>query len=405
MRWLILLQISLLAAQVLAQSQQGMVQVNFQGTGAMLVADIQDQKQININQIFEHFFPTFQYTLEVTQPLKVLTTTSMWTCGVVLSPGYIRFQKREGQITFGEYREIPLQPKTSDSPAIQDMAVCNPFTDECAACLYGDTGYEATVKVYRSDVGVQLDRKCVFFRQIDCGARVCRQGEYATGYLDKDGYGFVVSKTRCVSCSPGTWLTCIDDAACQYTIPTSPGSFETGGAIYKPSGQEPVGQCFSCQTAGAGKVHYGQTNRRTLVDIWPSDPLPWYCPGGDSPPVLCHDPFVGANENFTACVCRPGYYPVNSGAGCLVCPAGFMCPRGEKEECPDDTYQDQQGATMCFSCFLDDGQTNVCDIDAINPKKMRMCRGAFKAERPLCVGCNACRRAYDDLSPGVIDCY
>ena len=82
-----------------------------------------------------------------------------------------------------------------------------------------------------------------------------------------------------------------------------------------------------------------------------------------------------------------------------------MCPDGERMECPDDTYQDVEGSTMCIPCVAEGGGTNECENRKEQSKKMRKCTGVYKAEPPLCVQCNACRRPYDDISPGVIDCY
>ena len=393
----------MLVMNVNGQYEYGQVDLSSWGK-KNLVSELQDQSQSNDNQVFTDFYPTFQYSLVKTQPLKPLTASKLFTCGSVLYPGYISFQKKTAfsNLVYGDYRKIPIDPIDGKTPAIPNIAVCNPWSDfyGCTACVHENTGYEAVVRVFRSDVGLQLETTCVLLIQEDCGVRTCQQGEYASTYLNADEYGFVVSNTRCIQCPPGTWLTCINDNTCQYTIPSSQGVFETGGAIYDI--QDPVGGCFSCDTAGRPKVHYGQTSRKTIIPVTASDPLKWYCPGRDAPPVMCNPPYASANANSTGCVCEQGYYAVNSMDKCQICPPGSMCADGERQECPDGSYQDASGATMCNSCFLDDGQTNFCESVQ---KKMRKCTGSYKSQIPLCVGCNACIRPYSDNPAGVVDCY
>lgn len=365
----------------------------------------QQQSQSKDSQVLQipSFYPTFEYTLEFTKPLKRITTTELNTCGYELFPGYVTFLKRINLLTFGEQRHIQLLPKTPTTPAYLDIAICNPFQDACQACMLGDTGYEATLMIYRNpDVGLQFTKKCAFFTQKDCGVRSCNKGQFASNYLSMDENGFVLSNTKCLPCAPGTWMTCINDANCAYTIPTSPGGFEGGGAFYHPHGVDPVGACYDCAYAGGQKIHYGQTSRKTIIEASATEPLPWYCPGGDSPPIPCSFPYAGANENGTGCICREGYFPVNSDMKCQLCPPGTMCPKGEKIVCPDDTFQNNAGATSCEPCLGYDGQPLFCQIPG---KKMRKCNGRFKSEIPLCVGCNQCKHPYDLLSPGSIECY
>lgn len=236
--------------------------------------------------------------------------------------------------------------------------------------------------------------------QVDCGAKSCSNGYYSTTYLNKDSRGYVISHNECLPCKPGTWLTCIDVANCAYDVPESKGTFSGGEQIYKPKGLDPVGACFSCETAGNSKEHYGKTN--VAIGIESSNPSDWYCPGGNLPPVMCKAPYSGSNTNRTYCACPAGYYNRGGVDPCVVCPPGYRCVDGEQQACPDNYYQDQSGASECLPCLLNGGLSNSCEI---NGQKMRKCVGAYKSQPPLCVQCNACRHWYESSSAGVVDCY
>jgi hypothetical protein len=380
--------------------------------GQRTLVDLPKFYQRNAWDEFTGYVPSFSYSLTASTPFKALKTTDLLTCGQVLQQGYINFEKKQFNIQQGFFYgslQISLNPKTDSTPALVLIPKCNPYMDtNCKACAKDNAGYEATVSVYREDQGDPVAKiQCVHFDQLDCGARTCKQGEYASGYITFDSNGFVTAKTSCVPCAPGTWLTCINDASCTYNIPAAAGAFETAGQIYRPDDQEPVGACYTCKSAGNRKVHYGQTNRIVKVEPEPREPLPWYCPGGDAPPVLCLDPFIGATADLTACACKPGYFQNAAGAACQICPKGSKCPEGKRTECPDDTYQDKEGSTSCTSCLSEGGDTNACEttLRGASAKKMRKCIGVYKSEPPLCVLCNMCKRPYDDISPGVIECY
>jgi hypothetical protein len=162
-----------------------------------------------------------------------------------------------------------------------------------------------------------------------------------------------------------------------------------------------VGSCFSCESAG-NKMHYGMTNRKSAIDRGNSNPLPWYCPGGSEPPVMCKPPFIGANSNFTACTCKPGEYLVGGTNPCQICPPGYMCYDGLLIECQDDYYQDRSGASECNPCLSDANQPIQCLGSGL---KLVKCRGPQKSKRPQCVPCNSCRHDYDLDSAAVNDCY
>jgi hypothetical protein len=370
------------------------------------LADFPTFKQIGNAEIYHipTLYPSVTYTVANSVYLTVdgLKKTKTKTCGEAMAQGYVYYWRCAVCL---DTVQLSVNPADENQPPIYDMASCNPFSNpQCQICYVGDPGTVVEITVHASDTGDPLGLiECLLFNERDCGVRSCSNGHYASTYLSINNDSFVSSNSNCIPCAPGTWLTCIDDDTCSYTIPSAPGTFDGGGEIYKPDGQEPVGSCFTCQSAGNGKVHYGQTPRKTIIDISSTTPLGWYCPGGDKPPVLCTAPFVGANEDNTGCVCSDGYYPDGSGA-CNECPPGSMCPNGQIMECPDDTYQNVPGSIICISCLSQDGTTNACEEESAS-LKMRKCIGVYKAQLPLCVGCNACIRPYSNSPAGVVQCY
>ena len=380
------------------------------------VAQIPEQHPNTLNENNDKYVPKFTYA--VTRPyINYLTKTSLPTCGAVLLPNTItyvlnfkdyQYTLGVGSVGFGTtltiqspaYFTVPLIPKNKDQLSLNNFAICNPFTQpECTVCVRDNRGVESFVKVYRDDK-MLLNVQCVMMEQVDCGVSSCSNGRYSTTYLKRDSRGFLLSKNECLPCKPGTWLTCIDVANCGYDVPETPGTFEGGEQIYRIKGQEPVGSCFTCETAGNSKQHYGMTNK--AIGIEESDASKWYCPGGDLPPVKCQPPYSGSNSNRTACSCPAGSFNRGGVDPCEVCPPGYSCLDGLQQECPNNYYQDQSGASECLQCLLQGGLSNFCEISG---KKMRKCVGAYKSQYPLCVQCNACRHWYESSSAGVVDCY
>jgi len=392
---------------------------------ANTVAEIPEQHPYTSIDNTLQRIPDFLYQLKPMTNQKV-SKSKYPMCGVVLRPYFVTFVVNfKGYVsTFTpgcndcftlapEFHYVHLQPTSATEPDLKEISTCNPNQDKtCTACVNGGTGVEVFLKVYRGNsndalVWEQINEPllyvpCFYMRQVDCGPRFCTNGEYTSTYLKLDSNGFVISKTKCVPCAPGSWLTCQNDANCAYDIPSSAGSFDGGGQIYMPAGEEPVGACFSCESAGGNKMHYGKTNLAIGISIGASTPLAWYCPGGLFPPVMCKTPFAGSYGNHTYCSCGPGDYFVGGLTGCLPCPPGSMCPEGVRMDCPDDTYQSLAGGTACNNCLFEGSQSNSCEI---NGQKMRRCRGPFKSQSPLCVQCNACIHAYESSSAGVVDCY
>jgi len=238
----------------------------------------------------------------------------------------------------------------------------------------------------------------------DAGPRSCSNGFYASDYLSFDSHGYVSQKIDCVPCAPGTWLTCNSGLSCFYNIPTVGGGFTPPSTIFAPGDEIPVKQCYSCDSAGDGKVHYGGTHLNVYIPFGSSDPLLWKCPGGADAPALCNTTiFAGSNADHTQCVCKAGYYAVG-GNLCVPCLAGYMCPDGLLQECPNDSYQDRTGQSSCLVCSTDGTAataTTLCGPNQL-PNK---CVGKYKAVAPKCYGCNQCIRDYTGSNAGQVPCY
>lgn len=384
-------------------------------TAARRVPEIPEQHPDDSNQNIQRYIPGFSYIITQDKDTPLVQSTNLPTCGSVMQPFTVSYVLNfrgykdlwyPGCKTFcptssPDYHTLPVSP-ASGSLEARLMSTCNPFKDQgCNLCVRGNSGKQSHVTVLRDGGRVLLYEPCVLFETVDCGITQCGNGYYASDYLQIDPNGFVTSKSQCLPCRPGTWLTCQHDSSCAYDIPTAPGDFDGGQQIYRPPGLDPVGDCFSCETAG-NKMHYGQTNRKLWLNKGASDPLKWYCPGGAEPPVLCEPPFSGSNSNHTFCTCKPGEFRTGGENPCQVCPPGFMCLDGLLMQCPDDTYQAQSGASECIPCLADTGLPTQCYGSGM---KLKKCRGAQKSRRPECVPCNSCRHDYDTESAALTDCY
>ena len=367
----------------------------------------------------DNFLYTFSYKTYISVDEAVRRSPLTPLCRSILGTGTVQYKVR------GTIHYVPLSP-TYGAPQLNEMLNCNTWADSnCKGCSEGGSAYVTDMTVrhpYMPRPGdplelfgpltyerVIFESECMVILQANCGARQCRNGQYSTGFTYIDSNGYVTSPTECLPCKPGTWLTCIDDISCNYDIPDNPGDpFIGGNVIYSPYGQAPVGGCFSCDSAGGGKVHYGKTQLSTYIEPGGTSPLQWYCPGGVEPPVMCRSPFVGSDPNHTMCVCPDGWYSIVT--GCAQCQPGYMCPGGYAQECPDHTYQDTVGATSCNRCTSDgtatgDPLASCLGGTANNAKVLRKCIGRFKAEAPQCVSCNMCKRDYVSSPAGQVDCY
>lgn len=286
---------------------------------------------------------------------------------------------------------------------------CNPWKDQesCKFCIKLNKAIKVLFNLWKENY-YHKDQKsiiassyCLIFLKEDCGVTVCKNGQYSSEYMALDSENFATSHARCIPCKPGTWLTCLEDASCSYTIPQQNEKFDNS-VYFSPSSEIPVGNCFSCPSASGNKAHYAKTPRYKITGYFQqgSDkPLPWYCPGGDSPPLNCTAPFVGANSNYTGCICAQGWFKVGDN-DCQICQPGYMCPNGESIECPDNYYQDKEGATSCTLCHQD-GFASGCGPGT----SLRKCVGRFKKEPPTCINCNICRRSYLTNPAGRVECY
>lgn len=379
------------------------------------VADIPEQHPYTSDDNLWKRIPSFTYKIS-SDGARPLQSTDLPTCGSVMYPstlsyvlnypGYLNdLYPNCGDLCFAlrpVFHTLPIMPDSASVLETRFMSICNPFQDtDCKVCVRNNAGVQAHITVLRDNSAVLMYVQCALFEIIDCGVTRCSNGNYATSYLQKDSHGFVISHTQCLPCKPGTWLTCRDDANCAYDVPTSPGDFDGGQQIYQPPGQDPVGGCFACESAG-NKMHYGLTNRKVGIDIGNSNPLGWYCPGGAEPPELCKAPFIGSNTNHTACTCKPGQYLIGGLNPCQTCPAGYYCIDGELRECLDDYHQSKTGGSECSACLLETGEPIPCPGSGM---KLQKCRGRQKSEPLKCVPCNSCRHDYEFESAGLTDCY
>jgi len=398
--------------EITAQSSSGLLN---KPSTIKRVADIPEQHPTTSDDNLHNRIPSFTYSISSDVGVR-LQTTNLPTCGSVMQPSTVSYVVNFpgyldvlypgcGRLCFAippSYHTLTITPASNLDLETRQMSICNPFQDSnCNVCVLNNAGVRSQISVVRGGSEVLVNVQCVLFQVVNCGEHQCPNGKYATTYLKKDANGFVISNTNCLPCKPGTWLTCRDYANCYYDIPTSPGDFDGGEQVYHPPGLDAVGACFSCESAG-NKMHYGLTNKKSGIYVSNSNPLPWYCPGGDEPPVLCKPPFIGANSNFTACTCSPGKFIVGGTNACQICPPGFMCYDGLLIECPDDYYQDKSGASECNPCLSDANRPIQCYG---SNEKLVMCRGRQKSKRPQCVPCNSCRHDYDTDSAAVNDCY
>jgi hypothetical protein len=139
-----------------------------------------------------------------------------------------------------------------------------------------------------------------------------------------------------------------------------------------------------------------------LAQISPD--LAVYCKGGDDPPRNCPSLDYRSSQDYTKCVCMPGFYE-SSPAKCAACPPGHMCPQGEKIMCPQHTYQPAWQATACLNCVpggTKDGIYSACGAG----KQLAWCQpGKADDVSTNCVACSRCKRPYLPASADQVDCY
>jgi hypothetical protein len=114
------------------------------------------------------------------------------------------------------------------------------------------------------------------------------------------------------------------------------------------------------------------------------------------------------SEDGSACVCKPGLYPV--GSGCKQCETGHMCPKGELVRCPMHHYQPATEATSCLQCGST-GDENGFFACNRRGHLLQFCDPAVPSSQNQslalnCRPCNQCRRAYViSTDPSQVGCY
>ena len=383
----------------------------------------------SVNAVPPNYYYLFPLPYVATIPAGE-TDLSLPVCGQIVSPGYVVFvlhapNSLYGKIVSGltsesvdaEYYNVPL---TADGSVLGQLSDCDPVvTATCAAATVG-SAYVANLQIWIPNVYSPGDplhwlppvasaqkvysQDCMLMYLKDAGVKTCPNGYYASDYVTYNSQGFVSNSVECLPCRPGTWLTCNTGSSCLYQIPTRGSGFQPPNTIYNIADQVPVGKCFSCDTAGGGKEHYGGAPNAIFIGLAATTPLPWICPGGAEPPQKCNlTIYVGANANGSECVCNAGRYPAG-GDLCVPCDPGYMCPQGERQECPDNSYQNLASQTSCVLCSLNGNASGVL-IPCGPNQLLSKCVYPYKSVAPKCVGCNMCRRDYIQSRAGQVPCY
>lgn len=174
----------------------------------------------------------------------------------------------------------------------------------------------------------------------------------------------------------------------------------------------PVGSCYPCKKVSDYPYHYfGTTKQASFVWLKNSSlhslslgqavinlDLAWRCPGGASPPVNCPTRDFMQSEDGTSCVCKPGYYLINT-TTCALCLKGHQCSKGILEKCPKHYHQPTEGQTECLKCAeppQDNGFYSNCPMQGT---LLKMCDPNVpgtqdKHQQDQCIPCNQCRRAF-----------
>jgi hypothetical protein len=340
-------------------------------------------------------------------------------CYDVLTPAFVVFQYYADLLNNynqNDRRNLPLEPDDGQLE-IYEMAQCQPGTAGCLGCSASDSAVLTTVKVrswgyegtgFANDIyDVKYQTQCLLYVFSDCSVGTCKDGEYASDYLDINATtGFIMNRIQCLPCMPGTWLTCYDSDTCSYEVPSrGDKQFDGGQHIYSLD-SPPVGRCFPCERA-SGKAHYPSDPARVSRIAMAEDDSRFYCPGNlngnDGVPRMCASPRV-TSPNRGACVCADGYYE-NALKACVPCPTGSMCVGGNRVVCPDHTYQDEIMQVDCKPCTEDRTATGAPTIECFGAQLLQQCKRGANNREPPCVGCNMCNKAYLPNAQGMVDCY
>lgn len=254
------------------------------------------------------------------------------------------------------------------------------------------------------------DVYCLACLVVESGRKRANNGEYAVAAMpvtptSRTPYGNHDKIFK--ACEVGTWNTCRTLGSCNYPVqwvsPLGSGSAYQSViewmAALRAEGSDLnfntklgslLGGCYPC-TKAAGLSHFGEIPKAVQSGHTRNKVLPFWCPGGASPPKDCPDNMVAlVDDNGLAggpCVCEDGYTEVTdaSGKSCVPCPPGYSCTaRKGKQPCPPDTYsKGGTDATVCTPC-----NDNQCADPSTARSK---CVGEANTADALCVNCGLCR--------------
>ena len=120
--------------------------------------------------------------------------------------------------------------------------------------------------------------------------------------------------------------------------------------------------------------------------------------GGASAPVNCPNNNFRQSADGSACVCKPGYYPVSQ-TTCARCLKGHRCPDGALEQCPIHYYQPEEGQVECRRCVESASDSGYYSQCLVRGELLRFCDPAVpgtqdRALETQCIPCNQCLRPY-----------
>ncbi|GBG24592.1 Signal peptide, CUB and EGF-like domain-containing protein 2 [Hondaea fermentalgiana] len=216
------------------------------------------------------------------------------------------------------------------------------------------------------------------FTSVQCSPGTFSSGGQAECTLCPSGtYSTTVGATSCDECPAGTYRNASETYGCQ---PCAAGLFGTGNGVDALCDGEcaagfacPEGSSSQFETdcepgywssAGSGECSicpvgtYG-TGRSTSAACSGQCSAGYFCPAGSSsskqescstsnPAVYCE---AGAQERQ---VVDDGWYTEGESESlrqsAKICEKGYKCKNGNKEECPEGTYQDEEGQAQCKTC-------------------------------------------------------
>ncbi|KFG30653.1 GCC2 and GCC3 domain-containing protein [Toxoplasma gondii p89] len=198
-------------------------------------------------------------------------------------------------------------------------------------------------------------------------------------------------------CPVGTFSRSTHAPDESWCSPCPPGKF-----CDSPGREAPAGDCLAGYFCLAGAT---QNNPPTQDPPGPNGECPrgFYCPPGSSAPKACPPGTFSATPRATqvqdceVCLekhfcgvygleapeglCDEGFFcgvgqvsarPLGAGLSGL-CPAGYACTGGLKAPCPEHSYMDEQGASVCKSCPAG----HFCEAQALAPQR---CPATFFCE-------------------------